>query len=133
MLGGLWLTSLGMLESVQTDEGQFAMHPTQQGKDLGIILESRTGLSGPYFVVVYSIEAQHFILDNLDAICDHEKTNKENQGQRWSEEHDACLADLFRKGVPNDEIAITLKRNSGAIRRRLQKLGLLVQMTEDCK
>lgn len=120
-----WLVFLGMLESVQTKEDQYVLHPTQQGKDIGIMLENRVGQNGSYVVVVYTIEAQHFILDNLDAICEYEKVNKENQGQRWSHEHDTCLVDLFQKGVPIDEIAITLKRNSSAIRKRLHKLGMI--------
>ena len=81
-------------------------------------------VASPQNVVVYDIAAQHFILDNLDAIIEFENTKKENQGQPWSQEHDSCLKDLYEKGVPINEIAITLKRNSGSIRARLKKLGL---------
>lgn len=119
-----WLMSLGMLEEVLDGDGKTTKRPTPQGENLGIILESRTGLKGTYLVVVYNLAAQHFILDNLDAIVEIESTKKENQGQPWSQEHDNCLKDLYEKGVPINEIAITLKRNSGSIRARLKKLNL---------
>ena len=61
---------------------------------------------------------------NLDAIIEFDSSKKENQGQPWSTEHDQCLRDLYQKGVPVTEIAITLKRNSGAVRARLKKLGI---------
>ena len=48
----------------------------------------------------------------------------ENQGQPWSPELDRCLLDLHQKGVPVNEIAVTLKRGSGAVRSRLKKLGI---------
>lgn len=122
-----WLISIGFLEEVPDGSSKTAKRPTPQGENLGILLDARTGLSGPYFVIVYSLSAQHFILDNLDAIIDYERLKKENQGKPWSTEHDACLADLYRKGVPVQEIAITLKRNNGAVRARLKKLGLYQQ------
>ena len=119
-----WLISLGMLEEVLDGDGKSTKRPTLQGENLGIILESRTGLNGTYFVVVYNLAAQHFILDNLGAILEFESTKKENQGQPWSQEHDSCLKDLYEKGVPINEIAVTLKRNNGSIRARLKKLNL---------
>lgn len=63
-------------------------------------------------------------LNNLDAIIDYSSAKTENQGQPWSPEHDRCLLDLHHKGVPVQEIAVTLKRGSGAVRSRLKKLGI---------
>ena len=37
------------------------------------------------------------------------------------------LTELYRKGYPVGEIAVELRRNSGAVRARLRKLGLLEQ------
>lgn len=119
-----WLMSLGMLEEAMNEEGKRTKRPTPQGKNMGITLESRMSQNGAYFVVVYDLNAQHFIIDNLDAIVDHEHSKTENQGQPWLPDHDACLRDLYAKGVPVPEIAVTLKRNSGTIRARLKKLGL---------
>lgn len=119
-----WLFSLNMLEETQNGDGKPTKHPTLQGENLGIHLENRFGLHGPYFVVVYDLAAQHFIIDNLDAIIAFLNTNIENQGKPWTKEDDHCLRDLYEKSVPISEIAITLKRNSGAIRARLKKLNL---------
>ena len=121
-----WLVHIEMLESVESEEGRPIIHPTQQGKKFGIILENRFGKNGPYSVVVYNIDAQRFIVDNLDAICEYEQEHKSNQGKPWTEEQDNCLMELFTKGVPVDEIAELLKRNSRAIYRRLRKLGLRI-------
>lgn len=119
-----WLMSLGMLEEAMNEEGKRTKRPTPRGKNMGITLESRMSQNGAYFVVVYDLNAQHFIIDNLDTIVDHEHSKTENQGQPWLPDHDACLRDLYAKGVPVPEIAVTLKRNSGTIRARLKKLGL---------
>ena len=119
-----WLVSLGMLDYALDGNGKKAVRPTPQGESIGIALEARNGANGPYFVVVYNLAAQHFILDNLDAIIDYNSVKAENQGQPWSPEHDSCLLDLYQKGVPVKEIAVTLKRGSGAVRSRLKKLGI---------
>ena len=118
-----WLVSLGMLDYALDGNGKKAVRPTPQGESIGIGLEARNGPNGPYFVVVYNLAAQHFILDNVDAIADYQSRRLENEGQLWSPEHDSILLDLHQKGVPAKEIAVTLKRRSGAVRARLKKLG----------
>ena len=118
-----WMISLGMLEETLDGNGNSVKRPTPHGESIGIQLEARTGNNGPYFVVVYNLDAQHFIIDNLDAIIEFRNAKKENQGQPWSAEHDQLLKELHQKGIPVKEIALALKRNSGAIRSRLKKLG----------
>ena len=119
-----WLVSLNMLEDTLNGEGKTIKSPTRRGEQMGIDREARMGQNGTYFVVVYNRAAQSFILDNLDAIIEYQNSTFENQGTAWSQEHDNCLMDLYRKGTPISEIAVTLKRNSGAVRKRLQKLGI---------
>lgn len=118
-----WLISLNMLEDTLNGEGKTVKTPTGRGEHVGIKREARMGQNGTYFVVVYNRAAQSIILDNLDAIIEHQNAITENQGNAWSQEHDNCLMDLYRKGIPISEIAVTLKRNDGAVRKRLQKLG----------
>ena len=81
--------------------------------------EQQRTLSG----VVYNNAAQHFIIDNLDAILTAENMQTEMQGAPWTKDHDDCLIDLYKKSVPVSEIAITLKRSASAVRGRLKKLG----------
>ena len=119
-----WLMSIGMLEDALDGNGKHVKRSTAQGENIGITLDARTGNNGTYFVVVYNAAAQHFIMDNLDAIIEFENSMKENQGLPWSPEHDRCLLDLYQKGVPMREIAVTLRRNAGAVRARLKKLGV---------
>lgn len=118
-----WLTQIGMMELASSVTGRQTKAPTSAGRELGISTELRAGMNGEYTAVLYNRHAQQFIIDNLDAILEYEKETSELQGQPWSQEHDECLVDLFRKGVPESEIAITLKRNTSSIRSRLKKLG----------
>lgn len=118
-----WLTQIGMMELALSSTGRQTKFPTSAGRELGISTEARTGMNGDYTAVLYNRHAQQFIIDNLDAILEYEIETTKLQGQPWSQEHDECLVDLFRKGVPESEIAITLKRNTSSIRSRLKKLG----------
>ena len=63
-----WLLASGMLETTVTAAGAKRKRPTENGRALGITTEERVGQNGPYQSVVYNLEAQHFIMDNLDAI-----------------------------------------------------------------
>ena len=62
-----WLVEVGMLKLVENVAGT-QRRPTESGKKMGISVESRIGQSGPYQVVLYSAEAQRFIVDNVDVI-----------------------------------------------------------------
>lgn len=119
-----WLVSIGLLQTVLNADGKNTKRPTPQGESVGIALETRSGLNGPYFVVTYDLAAQHFVLDNLDAVIQIQTEKKENQGQPWNQEQEQCLLELYRDNVPIKEIAAKLKRSSGAIRSRLEKLGI---------
>lgn len=118
-----WLSEIGMMEWSSTLDGKRTKRPTKIGKENGISVEDRIGSKGNYQVVVYDTAAQHFIIDNLDAILTAENAQAEMQGLPWTKEHDDCLIDLYKKSVPVNEIAITLKRGTSAVRGRLKKLG----------
>lgn len=75
-----WLIEIGALESKGTTDGRSIIRPTEQGKELGISTEKRTGMNGEYVVVVYNKEAQQFIVDN---IVPHEHSFK--RGSAYSE------------------------------------------------
>ncbi len=64
-----WLVSIGVLNEIETPIGK-RKHPTEQGTELGIFVENRMGIRGPYDVVLYNKNAQQFIFDNLDAILE---------------------------------------------------------------
>ncbi len=119
-----WLISIDLLKVELNAEGKPAKRPTTQGESLGICLEYRTGLNGPYTVVTYNLDAQHFVLDNIDAMIAYEQLRTANQGKPWSTEEDQRLSELHQRNAPINEIAWELKRNNSAIRARLKKLGI---------
>ena len=119
-----WLITLGMMEWVSLPNGKRTRRPTEAGGKMGISVAERIGDKGPYQAVVYDVSAQQFIVKNLDAIQPALNTQIELQGTPWKKAHDDCLIDLYQKSVPINEIAVTLKRNASAIRKRLKKLGL---------
>ena len=102
-----WLISIGALEIRELADGRNTKRPTEQGKELGISSEKRTSMNGEYVVVVYSRDAQQFILDNIEAIVaniSNVSTKKaDNQGQAWTAAHEECLVDLLNKNVPVSE------------------------------
>lgn len=63
-----WLLAIGMLFENSTFDGKTSKRPTDQGSNIGISTEVRTGQRGEYIVVVYNKEAQTFIIDNLESI-----------------------------------------------------------------
>ena len=63
-----WLAAKGILEIRQDQQGKKHKCPTAQGVSLGLSMEHRTGQYGEYDVVMYSLPAQHFVVDHLEAI-----------------------------------------------------------------
>lgn len=63
-----WLVEVGMLKIVENLSGSQRRRPTDGGEKLGISVDNRIGQYGPYQVVLYSETAQHFIVDNVEAI-----------------------------------------------------------------
>lgn len=72
-----WLTNLGMLESQTDDQGKNKRVPTEQGRSIGIFMAERTSSRGPYQAVLYNIDAQHFIVDNIEAILAYDRQRRE--------------------------------------------------------
>ena len=120
-----FLMQSGLLFAEESPTGGKSKRPTDAGQRLGMQTVQRTGQNGEYTAVVYSREAQQFILDNLDAIIAINATPlHENQGKPWEPEEDAYLRKAVQTGVDIKGISAELKRTRAAIRARLEKLGL---------
>ena len=119
-----WLTGLGLLETVTLPGGKLAKRPTEEGLENGIAVVERIGQNGPYHAVVYNAAAQHFVLDNLDAIIAEVKDAVALQGSPWTQEQDDMLAQMHAGGEPIKQIAAVLKRRPSAVVSRVKKLGL---------
>ena len=63
-----WLVDIGMLYLQDVGTKTPIKRPTEMGNQMGITVEKRHGRNGDYSVVVYNVDAQRFVLDNLDAI-----------------------------------------------------------------
>jgi hypothetical protein len=64
-----WLLNIGMLEYKDIGNGKMKRQPTQQGEEIGIVLEFwERGQGRKYPVIMYSEAAQRFIIDNIDAV-----------------------------------------------------------------
>ena len=123
-----FLMQSGLLCEEEKPNGSKAKRPTESGLALGISTTQRMGQNGEYTAVVYSPEAQQFILDNLDAIMTINATPlHENQGKTWEPEEDAWLRQAFQNGTDVKEMSAELKRTRAAVRARLEKLGLTEQ------
>ena len=121
-----FLLQSGLLFEEEGVNGSKTKRPTETGRQLGISTAVRTGQNGEYTAVVYSREAQQFILDNLDAIIAINATPlHENQGKPWEPEEDDYLRQAFQTGAEVRELSDKLKRTREAIRSRLKKLGLI--------
>ena len=120
-----FLMQSGLLFEEESPNGSKNKRPTEAGKSLGITTTVRNGQNGEYTAVIYSKEAQQFILDNLDAIAAvNAAPLHENQGKPWSHEEDTWLHQAFQTGSDVKEMSVALKRPRAEIRSRMEKLGL---------
>lgn len=69
-----WLLEKGFLEEEFDDEGELQRVPSKEGTALGITKIIRETSYGAKPMNLYSIEAQRFILDNLDEILCFKKS-----------------------------------------------------------
>ena len=82
-------------------------------------------------MTLYNPEAQHFIIDNFDAILEinnkpRPKPEKaSSQGRVWFADEDEKLTELFHQGMPVSEIAAYFKRTEAGIRAQLVRLNLI--------
>ncbi|MBE6038635.1 MAG: hypothetical protein E7218_05450 [Anaerofustis stercorihominis] len=65
-----WLVDIEFLREEVLSDGKKRKLPTDMGRRFGIITEERNGPSGDYTAVLYTKEAQRFIIDNLNAVTD---------------------------------------------------------------
>ncbi|MBO4433174.1 MAG: hypothetical protein J5852_06560 [Clostridia bacterium] len=73
-----WLVDINMLSVIQIN-GKRHKRPTASGESIGITLEKRDGQNGPYYAVLYSKSAQHFIIDNLTSVIDGGYNNRQRK------------------------------------------------------
>lgn len=68
-----WLVSKGFLAEDKYPSGKKSRLPTKEGEYIGLSTELRQGQYGEYYLVVYSEDAQRFVLDNLEEILQNHR------------------------------------------------------------
>ena len=68
-----WLRSIGMIEWREWEDGQKKRFPTADGEAIGLILEIWENYGRKSPVIYLSEAAQHFIIDNMEAVLAAEK------------------------------------------------------------
>ncbi len=63
-----WLLNKGFFEERTDGTGKNRKYVTDAGKEIGIYQEERDSVHGRYLATLYTTNAQHFIIDNLEAI-----------------------------------------------------------------
>ena len=71
-----WLVSQGLMVKQTSPEGRTQRVPTEQGRRLGISTKTRQSRDGEYLAVFYDLNAQRFLMDNLDTIIDRDRNTK---------------------------------------------------------
>jgi hypothetical protein len=65
-----WLIQKNLLCESVDSFGKPRKLPTEQGRAFGICSEQKMGRDGEYIAVLFDTKAQHFIIDNIQAILD---------------------------------------------------------------
>lgn len=63
-----WLLTKKMIHEIKNEEGNLRKRPTEEGMELGISVVERQNEFRIYHFLAYDFNAQHFIIDNMDAI-----------------------------------------------------------------
>lgn len=119
-----WLANKGLLKAVRMEDGQYEMLPTPKGEENGIILRRKTWEFGKYQVVLYSLEAQELIIENLKEIVEQKDIFLTRQEQ-WNDKHNEQLAMLFKKDYAIEDICELMERDIPFILKKLKKLDLI--------
>ncbi len=68
LLMNQWLVQSGFLYEDIDSMGRKRKLPTEHGRGIGICTEQKMGRDGNYTAVLFDTNAQHFIIDNIQAI-----------------------------------------------------------------
>lgn len=125
-----WLVGIGVLVSITGTNGRNFKRPTKKGEELGIFTETFNAYGGTYEVVLYSTNAQHYIVDNVNAAIAFKAQKVSMSGQPWTAAENARLAGMLKECMPVKKIAAILKRYAVEVRRHAQELGIPIGSPE---
>lgn len=123
-----WLVKQGYVKRVEVN-GSSRACLSEKSNTIGITEEIRSREDGgTYSVLLYSKEAQQFIVEHLETIVVSEAYGKRrgytNKGKPWTKDDDLMLQSLLESGATISNIATELQRTQRAIEMRLEKLQI---------
>ncbi len=131
------LFEMGFLCEETGFNGKVSYAPTEEGLSLGIIREKRLSQQNfVYFVNLFSKPAQQFIVDNLDAVIEHNRTRKIMQKAKRAENKAAkkfggndilseVIADLHSAGATVDDIADSTDLDRDTVISKMKAMKLI--------
>ncbi len=128
-----YMLKLGYLELQENQYGVNTARPSQRGVELGLGLATIENSRGDSIAITYNMNAQRFILENINKIAELRNTDNyniypetvSNRGKPWTVEQEQIMIDSFNKGISLKEIAEKLHRTTYAVQLRLEKIGLI--------
>ncbi len=131
------LLQMGFLCEETGFNGKVSYAPTEEGLSLGIFREKRLSQQNfVYYVNLFTVPAQQFILDNLDAIIEHNRTRKIMQKAKRQENKalkkygskdiaDEIIADLYNAGSTADDIVYATDLDRDTVLSRMKAMQLI--------
>lgn len=120
-----WLVKNGFLEHRESN-GKNTKYPTSLGEEIGIYAEEKIGSYGPYLLVVYTDQAQQFIVDHLKFILEeYDSYEYANKGKYWKLSEDRLLTEMHQNQIPLEQMSEKLQRTKSSILTRLIRLDLI--------
>ena len=95
-----WLCDIGMIEWREWNNGKLKRFPTVEGEAIGLVLEIWENYGRRSPVIYLSEEAQHFIIDNIEAVM---ATKKESISPA-TEEYEDESCEVTEKEPPKDPL-----------------------------
>ena len=83
-----WLRDIGMIEWREWENGKSKRFPTAEGESIGLVLQIWENYGRRSPVIYLSEEAQHFIIDNIEAVMAAEKGSIPSVLEEDGEERD---------------------------------------------
>ncbi len=99
-----WLVSIGLIEEIPLKSGKMGKIPSALGEEIGITKELRIANEYYYYILLYNENAQHFIIDNIDAVLAFDsKAFDEERAARLAAMRNSSAEDDAPSAVCHDE------------------------------
>lgn len=131
------LLQMGFLREEPGFNGKISLVPTDEGAALGIIRDKRISQqSFVYFVNLFTVPAQQFVIDNLDYVIEHNRARKVMQKAKRQENKmlkkygrrdilDEVIADLYNAGSTVEEIIDSTEIERDIVISKMKAMNML--------